>query len=282
MLREMGDHRRTGWYWVGGVIMGVGGAIFAGWYVAGVTGATKAAVLSTPTYVAIAFFVIGAGIVTATMRGFLPMAKRKKKGGNYTPPKSKPPTSKVDPAPVPGRSEPNLGGTGVRMMNSPWGDVEVNYFGEGTAIDADNAPYLKAKANVVRPAVVADASTSGISISAPQGDVGRTPEELWAMFEGLTNLQAQAVIKPFMGKPMTLSVVVDSVGVWNDKFPGVMEPYGVVHFSDFPKHIALFFKGQKWHDRLAMLSKGDRITVRGAIEEITDNGLVLENCELIS
>jgi hypothetical protein len=72
----MGDHRRTGWYWLGGIVAGVGGAIFAGWYIAVSSGTTKRPVLSAPFFVGVAIVAVGLAILFATMAGRLPRRAR--------------------------------------------------------------------------------------------------------------------------------------------------------------------------------------------------------------
>ena len=140
----MGDHRRNGWYSIGGVTTGVGGAIFAGWYIAVNSAGPHRGMLAAPTYVALAFFVIGSGIVAATMRGLLPMAKRKKKkSGRVTPPKDRPGSRAMIPHTPAAPAPP---GSGVVIRDSDQILIDgLTYVGPGNAVDAANSTNVTAK-----------------------------------------------------------------------------------------------------------------------------------------
>lgn len=110
---------------------------------------------------------------------------------------------------------------------------------------------------------------------AEESDLRRTPAEIWEMFAGLTDLQADSVVKPFRGQWITVTVPVSNVGaLTSDKLQVSW------HGENF-KSVAFLFSDRAWTDRLRMLRKGDLITVRGRIYTIERSGLVLTNCELV-
>jgi hypothetical protein len=104
----------------------------------------------------------------------------------------------------------------------------------------------------------------------------RTPENLTGFFsEGLTDMQVQKLLHPFIGKWMTVAGPVDYVGA-----------KGQVTFADRGvwserKAVHMFFEGPEWLDRLSMLSPGTHITVIGRIHAVEKTGTTLYDCELV-
>jgi len=110
-------------------------------------------------------------------------------------------------------------------------------------------------------------------------DAGRAPAELWDLFAGLTDMQAAAVIEPFVGTWIELSGAVDSVMDF-DSFVQVTLDRG----EDGPHrhHTSyLMFTSEDWRTPLARLAEGDAITVRGEIERVTRVDMQLTNCAIV-
>lgn len=82
-------------------------------------------------------------------------------------------------------------------------------------------------------------------------DVGRTPEDLWAFFDGLTDLQADNIIRPFIGRPLTVTGLVSDVGARKGTFLQVVLQRQDQHA------IYLMFEDPSWVDPLAAFKRGD-------------------------
>ena len=102
----------------------------------------------------------------------------------------------------------------------------------------------------------------------------RTPEDLWALFEGLTDLQADELVKVFIGDAMRISGAISSVFSWTGSFFQVS-----LHPSE-SHTVYLLFRDQAWLANFKKLKEGDPIVVLGQIERITRLDLQLTNCEL--
>jgi hypothetical protein len=75
-----------------------------------------------------------------------------------------------------------------------------------------------------------------------------TPDKLWDMIKGKMINERDRLIKPFIGKWINISVVVDDVSS-ND---GIIWADGV--------KLSLHFDS-RWNDRLEVLQKGQRVSV---------------------
>lgn len=129
------------------------------------------------------------------------------------------------------------------------------------------------------PAPASPPAPAPVPTHAPArpGDITQTPEELWAFIrDDLTDLQNQQLIKPFIGKWMTVTGEVDSVGGSGAGLVYVILRRGKQHHN----RIWCWFRA-KASEELAMLRKGDRVTVRGQIEKITRFTVELDPCELV-
>lgn len=113
------------------------------------------------------------------------------------------------------------------------------------------------------------------SAAAVPPEINRTPEDLWALFAGLTDLQAAKVIEPFIGKRMTVSGPLRNVGEWMGTFSQAS-----LDRAD-PHTVYLHFWDKSWLDHLSVLKRGDAITARGVIARIERIGMLLTDCELL-
>lgn len=105
--------------------------------------------------------------------------------------------------------------------------------------------------------------------------VQRTPEELWGLFAGLTDMQAGKVVEPLVGQWMEVAGLVCSVGQWTGTFSQVT-------FGREDNHaIYLMFRDKSWLPGLSALKAGDRLIVRGQIERIDRLDIQLTDCELV-
>jgi len=91
------------------------------------------------------------------------------------------------------------------------------------------------------------------------------------LFQTHTEVQAQTLVAPYIGKWTRVSGTVREVtqGPFDEM---------TVSLKDRPP---LYFKRERWQDRLSMLRRGDQIAAIGQIARIGDRGTSLDNCELI-
>lgn len=103
----------------------------------------------------------------------------------------------------------------------------------------------------------------------------QTPLDLWKLIKGITDLQAQALLAPVVGKLMTISGKVDSVG----GIGGTKKTLVIIR-PDGLHHIALVFN-ERWHSELAMMKIGDPMTAKGSFVEADNIKVRLRDCEIL-
>jgi hypothetical protein len=152
----------------------------------------------------------------------------------------------------------------------------------GIVVASSGAAWLRnrnsdLKSSVPEPVLLAraEAPVPVQAVTAQPIDLHRTPEELWALFDGLTDLQAAKVVESSLGKRMTLSGDVRNVWPWNGTSSQVT-------LETVPHHsIYLMFLDKSCVDRLSTLRQGDRVTVRGLVERIGRYDVQLAGCEFV-
>jgi hypothetical protein len=108
--------------------------------------------------------------------------------------------------------------------------------------------------------------------------IHRTPQELWELISGLTDMQATKVVEPFIRQWMEISGPVRGVGEWNGGFSQLTIYRGRGLTS---RPVFCMFRDETWVPRLATLSSGDRVVVTGEIERIDHVSIQLTNCEIV-
>ena len=110
-----------------------------------------------------------------------------------------------------------------------------------------------------------------------------TPAYLVSLFEGHTHIQAAKLAEAYVGKWMKVSgrlgdvmrsEVAQTFSQVTFKRSSVFDAGGE-HFGVF-----MYFDGT-WDDRVAVLRRGDSITVIGQLERVNRDGVHLGNCELV-
>jgi hypothetical protein len=142
---------------------------------------------------------------------------------------------------------------------------------DGSADRPASAPERAIVTLPVAPAPVIPTveRTEAVPTSSSRSYTDRTPEGLIAFLSGgLTDMQAQKLVAPFLGKWMQVSGAVSHVG-----------DTGQVTFKG--REVYMWFRGPEWLDRLAMLSPGSQISVVGRITKIQYSSVRLEDCELV-
>lgn len=108
--------------------------------------------------------------------------------------------------------------------------------------------------------------------------ISRTPQDLWDMVDGLTDLQAQQVIQPFVGQLITVTGTVRSVAPVGPGVPGLT----MVVIQVGPSNsVVMFFENDRWLTRLSGIRAGDEITGQGSISRIVGLLISLDNCGLV-
>jgi tRNA_anti-like len=100
------------------------------------------------------------------------------------------------------------------------------------------------------------------------------PDYLMAFFKDHTAIQAKSLLAAFLDKWMRVSGKLDNVT------PGGTHSILVTIDRPMTSQINMFFDQKDWKDRLAILRRGDSISVVGQLTEADMHAITLCNCEL--
>jgi hypothetical protein len=104
-----------------------------------------------------------------------------------------------------------------------------------------------------------------------------TPKYLVGLFRGQTSIQGQRLADIYLGKWMTVSGRLGDVDVFGSAGAQVVFQTGI---SDVV--VYMWFEDEEYVDeRIAVLKKGDRISVLGKIDRIRSIDVQLKECRLI-
>jgi hypothetical protein len=109
-----------------------------------------------------------------------------------------------------------------------------------------------------------------------QIDVGVTPADLFGFFSGNTDVQADALLAPFLGKWITISGHLQTLRKSGSDYQVILDE----HFFPKTTNNVLFHFGDQWGPQLEVLKIGAELTVRGRIESLSQAFLTVEGCEL--
>jgi hypothetical protein len=101
-----------------------------------------------------------------------------------------------------------------------------------------------------------------------------TPKQLSANFENATTAQGERAVQPYLGKWMEVTGKVNNVTHNSDNSSHISFYDGVNYF------VFMFFKSE-WYDHLAVLSKDQKISVRGKLLKVERRDVHLQECELV-
>ncbi|MGA2305039.1 MAG: hypothetical protein ABSH29_12670 [Acidimicrobiales bacterium] len=102
-----------------------------------------------------------------------------------------------------------------------------------------------------------------------QVEVEHTPDELWKMIAGVTDVEAQLIVDRVVGNYMTVSGPVFRMAHQPGQFSLVAsEPKP----SDYGLIYLVFREGALIRDDLSIMHEGDQITVRGRMDQLTTCG----------
>jgi hypothetical protein len=135
-------------------------------------------------------------------------------------------------------------------------------------------------------------STSGPASPGAHGSraarafLDMAPEELRELVKGRTIHERDRITKPFIGKWMDISVIIDDAvsgddegTIWGDEVELSEQIISdEITINQIPS-VVLHFSRQ-WNDRIDSLQKGQNISVIGKIERITQDYIELRDCEL--
>ena len=99
------------------------------------------------------------------------------------------------------------------------------------------------------------------------------PEYLMGFYEGRTSVQGDQLAQNYIGKWVRVSGEVGNASVKGSSILAVLRLPNI-------RHIMLLFE-EDWKERVSLLIGGQKITAIGEIQQINDNHVVLEHCEVI-
>lgn len=111
-----------------------------------------------------------------------------------------------------------------------------------------------------------------------------TPEYLLAFFREHTATQARKLAEAYVGKWMKVSGSLGDVNSYDESLATVAFASRDVAFGEqtWFDYTGLFmYFHDRWVDRVAILKRGDKLTVIGQIKEVERIALLLDNCELV-
>jgi hypothetical protein len=137
------------------------------------------------------------------------------------------------------------------------------------------APSLPVQ-QAIAPAV---APPPQISVEEPHGRVvvSVTPEQLWANFDGRTDVQAQKLLELYVGKWMKISGKIGDVSQIGKILLVNFERGRIPDYYFFH----MYFRDQRFIDRLAVMQRGEHVDVLGRIDKVVNVMIDLEDCELV-
>lgn len=157
------------------------------------------------------------------------------------------------------------------------GEFGVNYAraGDQLALEDERAAHLHTREELAE-------SQRRLGSELGEGaDSGSAEIPLWelvAAAEARTELEFGRMVEPHLGASVALTGVVNDVSSLT--LGTVILFIGGIEGAPPGAICACWFNAEEWQARLEMLRKGDGITVRGALQRVTETGVSLEECEL--
>ena len=108
--------------------------------------------------------------------------------------------------------------------------------------------------------------------------VNATPAELRALHKQHTSLHTQRIAEPYIGKWLKVSGRLHDVSKYSSTTFVTLEADSPLKIPDIT--LKLRFDDSVWGDRLALLHRGDHVSIIGKIEEISAVTITLTDCEL--
>lgn len=155
--------------------------------------------------------------------------------------------------------------------------VAVFYF----AVTARNRPV---KPPILLPAVLPSAPRPPTSTPSPSDDrvfIQSEPSSLISMLDGLTDVQGQRLLAPYIGKWMRVSGPVSEVKDLQAGSPaGVLVPYAHIYVGPDRTLVSLIF-APEWFDQLSLVRKDETLTAIGKIRAVSPTAVSLYECEMV-
>jgi hypothetical protein len=146
------------------------------------------------------------------------------------------------------------------------------------------ATYARSRNSIRHAAPSPSAPVTNAPISPPAPPqrefVNQTPAELVGLYHNMTDLQAQKLLEPFIGRWIKVSGPFQNVraassnGIaWVDLSNNAgLRPGQATHLG---------FDADKWLARLSTLKLGEQLEIAGQIEAVDRHVVYLRHCELI-
>ena len=107
-----------------------------------------------------------------------------------------------------------------------------------------------------------------------------SPNEIKANFDGRTNVQANALNAPYLGK---WTAITGKIGnIYSNSDGATMVDFGSVEAIGSGAMMVQANFESSWHDQLSVLKKGQKISIACKIDDIEELGMALSACELIN
>jgi hypothetical protein len=106
-----------------------------------------------------------------------------------------------------------------------------------------------------------------------------TPDELWSLFKGRMDIEAEPEVALFVGKRMTVTGPLGDIGLIGSISD--RRSAQVTFVSGAYEHLIFMMFQHDWLERLRPISQGTRITVRGTIDRVSAIDILLRGCEIV-
>jgi hypothetical protein len=153
----------------------------------------------------------------------------------------------------------------------------------GSSLPPSNSTEIHSQIQTPTPApIVLDVQSALLPASQLEGRTfvrpNITPEYLLGLSKGLTSIQANKLVEPFIGNWMMISGHLGEVVSCGPD--GVLIVFSNSGRVSGMQNVCMLFDGKKWVDRLSILTREDSIIVIGQISKVGLGDVTLENCEL--
>lgn len=137
-------------------------------------------------------------------------------------------------------------------------------------------PFVEQPGRIVQAATQPELTEQSRQIAGSKQFSRRTPEELVASVDGLTEIAAEEVSKRHIGLWLNVEGTIFDI---SERIGGISV---YLNRGDDKASVGLRFDEEHWRDSLMSLNKRDYILVEGKISHISTMGTVmLEECELL-
>ena len=142
------------------------------------------------------------------------------------------------------------------------GEFSVNYLraGDRLALEDERAAHERTR----------EALKGGAT--AESGEHHLTPTDFMDLYKGRTQIEAERLVKPHLGKHLTIESTVNDVTKSRSGYLLALK-------LETDQLIFCHFNGKQWGAQLTVLKRGDAVTVSGDLEAAEQWSLTLKDCK---